>query len=183
MGPQEAVQTQRRRIIDIYATGDLSRDAYVEKCRELDALTETLRAKGKELADNTALLRKREAIEAGIAQYCEAARARFAKCADFASTRQFISDYVEKVVFANDKVALHGQVPIQHTQGNNIETSMLPFRIESKITKEERKRERMRAAESISYQQSIASISTPFAEVRSTSRLRELDNQDPCHNG
>jgi DNA invertase Pin-like site-specific DNA recombinase len=173
-GRLEAVQAQKRRIIDIYATGDLSRDAYVEKCRELDALTETLRAKGKELADNTALLRKREAIHAGIAQYCEGARARFVKCTDFASTRQFLLDYAEKIVFVNGKVSLHGQVPIRHTEGNTTETNMLPFRIESEITKEERQQERMRTAEAVRYQASAALLRDPGAVSRwSSSKARE----------
>jgi hypothetical protein len=69
----------KRRIIDIHASRDLSRDAYTEKNRELDGLIETLRVKGKELADNAALLRVDEAINTGIEQFCEGARVRFQK--------------------------------------------------------------------------------------------------------
>ena len=155
-GRLEAAHEQKRRVIDIYASGDLSRDGYVEKNRELDGLIETLRARSKELADSTALLRKTTAIETGIAQFCEAARVRFVKCNDFAARRQFLLDYVEKVVFVHGKVALHGGVPIKYKNGNDIETNTLTFCIESEITKEERYRERMRTAEAMRYQQSMA---------------------------
>jgi site-specific DNA recombinase len=147
---------QKRRIVDIYASGDLSRDGYIEKNRELDAMIETLRAKGKELADSAALLREDEAIATGIEQFCEGARVRFKKCKDFASTRQFLLDYVEKVTHVKDKVSLHGRVPIRHTTGNDTEINELAFCIEAEITREDRYRERMRVSEALDYQQSVA---------------------------
>jgi hypothetical protein len=48
-----------RSIIDIYASGGLSRDAYVEKNRELDGMTETLRARAKELSQSLPLCASR----------------------------------------------------------------------------------------------------------------------------
>ena len=41
-GRLQAVHEQKRRVIDIYASGDLSRDGYVQKNRELDGMVETL---------------------------------------------------------------------------------------------------------------------------------------------
>ena len=73
-----------------HCLGDLSRDGYVAKIRELDGIIETLNARNEELADNTALLRKTGAIYAAIAQYSEGARVRFSKCPDPASLRQFM---------------------------------------------------------------------------------------------
>jgi hypothetical protein len=155
-GRLEALHEKKRRIIDIYASGDLSRDAYVEKNRELDGMTETLRERSKELADNTALLHKSGAIDTAIAPYCESARVRFDKCADPSISREFLLHYVEKIVYVNDKVSMHGRVPIRHEQGDDSETNTLAFCIESEITKEERYRERMRTAEAMLYQQSVA---------------------------
>ena len=157
-GRLQAVHEQKRRVIDIYASGDLSRDGYVQKNRELDGLLETLTARGRELEDGAALLRKSGAIDAGIAQFCEAARVRFAKCADFASKRQFLLDYVEKVVHVKDKVALHGSVPIKSGHGEEAETNKLPFCIESEITQAERYLERMRTRDALMYQQSMAML-------------------------
>jgi hypothetical protein len=75
---------------------------------------------------------------------------RFGKCADFASKRQFLLDYVEKVVHLKDKVALYGSVPIKSGHGEDAETNKLPFCIESEITKAERYLERMRSARAAS---------------------------------
>ena len=106
-------------------------------------MVETVRARSKELADNTALLRKVAVIETE-------------KCKDVASTRQFLLDYVEKVVHIKNKVSLQGRVPIKHQTGDDVETNELAFCIESEITKEERYRDRIRASEAIRYQQSLA---------------------------
>ena len=137
---------QKRRIIDLYASGDLSRDGYVAKNQELDGMIETLNARNEELADNTALLRKTGAIDTAIGQYCEGARVRFNKCADPSSMRAFMLHYVEKVVHLNGKVSLHGRVPVRHEQRDDTETNTLAFCIESEITRE-RYREKMRTAE------------------------------------
>jgi hypothetical protein len=162
-----ALQEQTRRIIDIYASVDLSRDGYIEKNRKLDAMIETLRAKGKELADKSALLREDEAIATGIEQFSEGARVRFKKCKDFANTRQFLLDYVEKVTHVKDKVSLHGRVPIKRTTGNDTEINELAFCIEAEITREDRYRERMRVAEALDYQQSLAAL-RPITSPAST---------------
>jgi DNA invertase Pin-like site-specific DNA recombinase len=155
-GRLEALHEQKRRIIDIYASGDLSRDGYVDKNRELDGMIETLNARNKELADNTVLLRKTGAIDTAIAQYCEGARVRFNKCSDASSMRAFMLRYVEKVVYLKGKVSLYGRVPVRHEQGDDVETNTLTLCIESEITREERYLERMRTAETMRYQQSVA---------------------------
>jgi len=51
-----------------------------------------------ELDDNAALLSETGQIHAAISQFCEVARVRFARCRDFATARQFLLDYVEKIV-------------------------------------------------------------------------------------
>jgi hypothetical protein len=76
-GRLEALHEQKRRIIDLYASGDLSRDGYVAKNLELDGMIETLNARSKELADNAVLLRKAGAIDTAIAQYCECPSSEF----------------------------------------------------------------------------------------------------------
>jgi hypothetical protein len=163
-----ALHEQKRRIVDIYASGDLSRDGYIEKNRKLDGMIETLRTKGKELADNAVLLREDEAIAIGIEQFCENARVRFKKCTDFLSTRQFLLDYVEKVTHVKDKVALHGRVPIKRVTRNDTEINELAFCIEGEITREDRYRERMRVAEELDYQQSMAQMREDAVNVKST---------------
>jgi hypothetical protein len=67
---------------------------------------------------------------------------QFTRSNDVATRRQFLLDYVEKVLILKDKVSLHGAVPIKG--GADAETNALPFCVESEITSEERRRERMR---------------------------------------
>jgi site-specific DNA recombinase len=164
-GRLEALHEQKRRIIDLYASGDLSRDGYVEKNRELDGMVETLNARSKELADNTVLLRKTGAIDTSIAQYCEGVRVRFNRCSDPSTLRAFMMHYVEKIVHLNGKVSLHGRVPVKYEQGEDIETNTLPFCFESEVTREERYLEKMRTAEAMRYQQSVALLRKQSAAV------------------
>jgi hypothetical protein len=62
--------------------------------------------------------------------------------------------YVEKIVHLNGKVSLHGSV--KYEQGDDMDINTLPFCIESEVTREERYLEKMRTAEAMRYQQSIA---------------------------
>ena len=137
------LREKKSRIIDVYASGDLSRDAYVEKSREYDGAIEALRERSKQLTARPAL------IDAAIAHYCAAARLQFADCADFTALRQFLLDHVTKVVYSHKKVWLHGRVPIRLDHHGDTETTTLPFCIESEITKEERRREKLRAMEAM----------------------------------
>jgi hypothetical protein len=163
-GRREALQAQKRRVIDIYATGDLSRDGYVEKNRELDGIAETLDARRRELEDHAALLQKSGEIDAGISEWCEAARMRFNRCRDAADTRQFLLHHVEKVVHFKDKVSLHGSIPIKQGFGADAEVHKLAFCIESEISPEERYTERMRTAKEMRYQQSVAALHQESAD-------------------
>ena len=78
-------------------------------------------------------------MDSGIAYFCDEARARLVRCRDFASKRQFLLDYVEKISFTDDNVTLHGSVPIKLTAMSgrthvNTETGKLEFRISDRIT-------------------------------------------------
>ena len=68
---------------------------------------------------------------------------RYQQCVDFETKRQFLLDYVEKVTYWKDKLAVHGAVPVllkqEYADTNEIldsETNKVEFCIESKnITK------------------------------------------------
>jgi site-specific DNA recombinase len=148
-----ALREQKRRVIDVYASGDLSRETYVEENRDLDAETEVLRDRSKELL--TASMRYDTAIiDGALAQYCAGARNRFEHCSDFASTRQFLLDYVEKIVLSPDGIAIVGRVPLGTGEQS------LPFRIETAITQEDRRADRLRRVEETRQRQLLA-IVTP----------------------
>ena len=65
--------------------------------------------------------------------------------------------YVEKIVHLNGKVWLMARA-VRYEQGDDIETHALPFCIESEITREKRYLEKMRTAEAMRYQQSVAEM-------------------------
>jgi hypothetical protein len=151
----EALRDQKRRVIDLYATGDIARDLYIEKSRGLDALCEPLETQRRELTDREALMHQYGAIDAAIAQYCEAVRLHLSACNDEASLRRFLLEYVEKVVYVKHKVSLHGFVPVA-SGGDDAPPRKLPFCIVSEITRQERWEERMRVGEAMKVQQSLS---------------------------
>jgi hypothetical protein len=151
----EALRDQKRRVIDLYATGDIARDLYIEKSRGLDALSEPLESQRRELTDREALMDQYGAIDAGITQYCEAVRLRLDACTNTASMRRFLLEYVDKVVYVKHTVWLHGFVPIASGDGDGAPEKKLPFCIVSEITRQERYEERMRVSEAMKYQQSL----------------------------
>jgi hypothetical protein len=151
----EALRDQKRRVIDLYATGDIARDLYIEKSRGLDALSEPLETQRRELTDRQALMHQYGAIDAGIAQYCEAVCLRLATCTDMASMRRFLLEYVDKVVYVKHTVSLHGSVPVASGEGDDVPARKLPFCIVSEIIRQERYEERMRVGEAMKVQQSV----------------------------
>src|SRR5688572_29856209 len=102
-------------------------------------------------------------IRTAVARFCSGARARFAQCTDTRSKRQFLLDYIEKVAFLNDKVSIHGRIPLRGQ--NREDPKLLPFCIEREITKQDRKQERMRTIQTVHMQQAMGRLT----QDRSTS--------------
>jgi hypothetical protein len=153
-----ALREQKRRIVDVYASGDLSRETYVEKNRKLDAEMEVLRERSKELLSATVRY-DTSVIDAALAQYCAGARNRFERCNDFASTRQFLLDYIEKIVLSQDDISICGRVPLGAGEQS------LPFRIETAITPEDRRADKLRRMDEVRQRQFL----TMVTQGRSTS--------------
>jgi site-specific DNA recombinase len=136
------IEERKRRIIEVYASGDLSKDAYIAKNRAYDEEAMELQREKAALIQSTPLLDQRDAVEAGIAQFCEDARARLKRGRDFVSKRQFLLDHVEKVTFIDDRVTIHGSVALKLTATSRasaeMEASKLEFRISDQISPEEK---------------------------------------------
>jgi hypothetical protein len=56
-------------------------------------------------------------VEASIRQFCATANARLQACADFDAKRQFLVDYVERVIYNRYNVTIVGSVPVQSVSG------------------------------------------------------------------
>ena len=72
-----------------------------------------LKKRRSDILKRIPLLHKTHVIDATIREYCETAKARFQRCADFGTKRQFLLDFVDKVEFSNDRLAVHGAVPVK----------------------------------------------------------------------
>ncbi len=117
-------------------------DFFNEKKLAYDNETNKFKGEREELVLRIPLLHKGEVIDTSVKQFCEAARVRFEKCVDFDTKRQFLLDYVEKIIFTDDHVAVYGSVPVHmkaYTDADApIETSKIEFKLEGDISSVER---------------------------------------------
>jgi hypothetical protein len=109
----EKLSQTKKRIIDLYASGELEKDAYITKNLEYDNELNRLKGEKEDLLKKIPLLHKKQIIDMSIKQYCDNAKTRFDRATDFDTKRQFILDYIEKIVYNNEKVEIHGSVPIK----------------------------------------------------------------------
>jgi site-specific DNA recombinase len=131
------VEDRKRRIIEVYASGDLSKDAYIARNRAYDAEAVELTSQKEALLQNIPLPNQRDAMDARIAQFCEEVGAQLKRCRDFASKRQFLLDHVEKITFINDNITIHGSVPFAKSRApTETEPGKLEFRISVQIPTE-----------------------------------------------
>jgi hypothetical protein len=133
----EKLSQTKKLIIDLYASGELERDAYITKNLEYDNELNKLKGEKEDLLKKIPLLHKKEIIDMSIKQYCDNAKTRFDRVIDFDTKRQFILDYVEKIVYQNNKVEIHGSVPIKLKayEESNSELAKIEFCIKGVISR------------------------------------------------
>lgn len=95
-----------------------------------------------ELINKIPLLHKKEIIDTSMRQYCDGAGIKFEKATNFEIKRQFLQEYIEKIVYWNDKVELHGSVPVKlkvyEGKETNTELAKIEFCIKDKIPRLDR---------------------------------------------
>jgi hypothetical protein len=130
----QAAEERKRQLIDLYASGHLAEAAYVDANISLDQELHELKSKKTEFVGGLPLLHK-ESIEPSIWQFCDIARVRFERCATFDDKRQFLVDYVERVIYDRYRVTVIGSVPIKMHFGNSqeIETRKIAFCLRGEI--------------------------------------------------
>jgi hypothetical protein len=104
------IEAEKKRLIDLYAADNLSEAAYVDRNVALDQELHRLTQKRAALLP---VLQDADAVGASVRDFCERARARLENCHDFESKRQFLADYVARVVYTRYKVTLRGSVPLR----------------------------------------------------------------------
>ena len=77
-------------------------------------------------------LNKTKAANTNIKQYCESTKIRYEESNSFTTKRQFLVDYIEQITYWNDKIAVHGSIPIKTGKRDEVEddASRLEFCIE-----------------------------------------------------
>src|SRR5215471_7924253 len=114
----QAAEERKRQLIDLYASGHLAEAAYVNANILLDQELNELKSRKAAFVGGLPLLHK-ESIEPSIWQFCSIARVRFERCTTFDDKRQFLLDFVERVIYDRYRVTVIGSVPIKMQFGNS----------------------------------------------------------------
>jgi site-specific DNA recombinase len=132
----QAAEERKRQLIDLYASGHLAEAAYVNANISLDQELHELKSKKAEFVGGLPLLHK-ESVDLSIRQFCDIARVRFERCVTFDDKRQFLADYVERVIYDRYRVTVIGSVPIKMQLSNSqeIETRKIAFCLRGEIDK------------------------------------------------
>jgi hypothetical protein len=130
-GHIKGLDTERRRIIGLYARGEMPGEEYIAANRALDKDLDRLTRRKAELAAALRSPQHEDLLDASIRQFCATANSRFHACADFDAERQFLVDHVDRVIYNGYKVTITGSVPVQTPSGQ----TKLQFRIAGEIDK------------------------------------------------
>lgn len=134
-----AIQQQKQRMINLYACGDLDRETYVKKSLELDTKLKTIGLLKLETIQQIPVLHKETEIDIAIKQYCKTVKLRYQKSTDFETCRKLFLDFITKVTHHPESFTLEGKIPVETEQN----TSYLEFKIEKKITSNDRGKRRL----------------------------------------
>ncbi len=131
------LSNQKKRIIDLYASGSLEKDESATRINNYDKSIKKIKSEKIELLKYLPLFEKSDLIQENVRTYCEKVRARFNKCADFETQRQFLMDYISKVTFYRkgkkySRIRIYGSVPISYI--NNEDVIPVGFKFEKVLT-------------------------------------------------
>jgi hypothetical protein len=107
----DEIGNQRRRMIELYASDEVARDAYINANVVLDKELDDLKRKKAEISE-AQQPSGLEQLDESIRQFCEQARTRLERCKDFDGKKQFLTDHIEKIIYHRDSITLIGSVKI-----------------------------------------------------------------------
>lgn len=129
---------QKKQIINAYASGQINRATYAERCQNHDMEVAAIKAERSGIINRIPILHKKDIVDVSVRRYCESVKGRLAICVDDPeSRREFIKDYVGEVIYNNMNVTLNGSVPIKlkvyEDPDQPSEVSRIKFKIEGQI--------------------------------------------------
>src|SRR5271165_3236396 len=94
-----AIEEDRKRLIELYASERLESRAYIEANRELDAKLARLKREKREIAAGVLPLDEETVLETSIRAFCEDAKAKFNASADPDTRRAFLAGRIERIIY------------------------------------------------------------------------------------
>jgi hypothetical protein len=125
----DALDHERRRLIDRYAADQMPGKDYIQANRALDCDLERLIRERTRLAAALRSPNHEDFVDVSVRQFCATAKARWYDCTSDEMRRQFLLDFIERVAFDHYKITVIGSVPIADDSG----ASSIPFRIKGNI--------------------------------------------------
>jgi site-specific DNA recombinase len=126
-----ALDHERRRLIDQYAADQMPGEEYIHANRGLDCDLERLIREKTRLATALGSPNHEDFVDASVRQFCATTKAPWYDCTNNEMRRQFVLDFIERVVFDHYKVTVVGSVPVAAGSG----ASSIPFRIKGEINR------------------------------------------------
>jgi hypothetical protein len=126
-----AIDEDRKRLIELYASERLESRAYIEANRELDAKRARLTREKREIAAGVLPLDAETVLDTSIRAFCEDAKAKFNASADPDTRRAFLAGRIERIIYRKRHVTIVGAVPLPSSDED--EGRKAPFRIEAEI--------------------------------------------------
>jgi len=125
----------KKRLVDLYTSGEIEREDYVEKSLDTDNDINQLKLDRSELMKKIPLLHNKDVVDLSIKKFCVSAKSEYKKCGENRDKqREFLLKYVDKIVYYNEKVAFHGFVPVKVGK----EVAQLEFVIKEKVLMSDR---------------------------------------------
>ena len=126
-----AIEEDRKRLIELYASEQLESRAYIEANRELDAKLARLKREKREIAAGVLPLDAEAVLDTSIRTFCEDAKAKFNASADPDARRAFLAGRIERIIYRKRQVTIVGAVPLPSSDEDEVRKA--PFRIEAEI--------------------------------------------------
>jgi site-specific DNA recombinase len=104
------MEDKRRRLIDVYSDGNISKDDFINKKQDLDSREKDLEDKQNNLERQLSSIKNKPVIKKGLNDFCRLAQKRLNKL-DFNSRKIFLRLLIDKITLEGKKVKISGIIP------------------------------------------------------------------------
>jgi site-specific DNA recombinase len=127
-----AIEDERRRLIELYASDRMKASEYIDANRALDWKLARLKRERADLSEGIHPHRRDARLESSARQFSDRARAGLDASTDLATRQQFLAEHVERVIYWQEKVEIVGSITVPN-ESPVTPDEKVPFRVERKI--------------------------------------------------